>query len=404
MIGKDDSRAERLFAILGEIDPEMPPEATYKAKVSGKKIALAAISGLAAALVLTVGAVGLKNMHGIATTPTEPIVDISTPVLTEPPPSTEPPFSDTVVSEQPADTNETIPEDITDGIGGDEYAWFTLLVKQKFDGIDTGLSALFGGDMWLERKWADGLKDYGEATRLDETANIYSFIKAFDISREDAELFYEYCLDSGDDQLISRQELDIIYSGDEEAIAKTLASDYAIVVKDRIYTPYWLYTHSAEDYKAAGISPEDIKQMASLYDGAFCYLSEVDFEIGKAFYQKLRAYVPDIRFELLERSIALREEISLSVDGVVYDVAWLSSHTIQDYQSAGISIDDIKEVLSLMSPYGYSDEYEWINAAYERMISDMAGENTAEDSIDWDIADDTDPPVDDDIAWEVNDY
>lgn len=403
MIGKDDSRAERLFAILGEIDPQMPSEATYKAKVSGKKIVLAAISGLAAALVLTFGAVGLKNMHGIATTPTEPIVDIRTPVVTEPPPSTEPPLSDTAASEQPADTNETIPEDPIDGIGGDEWAWFTMLVKWKFDGIDTCLWKLRASDMEYQNLIA-GLSNSKEATRLDETANIYSFIKAFDISREEAELVYEYCLDSGDDQLITRQELDIIYSGDEEAITRTLASDYAIVVKDRVYSPYWLYIHSAEDYKAAGISPEDIKQMESIYDGAFCYISEVHYEIGKALYQKLKEYVPDIRFERLERSIAYREEISLSVDGVVYDVAWLSSHTIQDYQSAGISIDGIKEVLSLMSPYGYSDEYEWINAAYERMISDMAGENTAEDSIDWDIADDTDPPVDDDIAWEVNDY
>ena len=116
----------------------------------------------------------------------------------------------------------------------------------------------------------------------DESVNVYSFINALGITKEEAEKAYEYCLDSGDDQLITRQELDIFFSGDEEAIARTLASEYTIVVGDRMYSPYWLYRHSIDDYIAAGITPEEIKKRESLYD-ELGYYSESGIAAGFSF-------------------------------------------------------------------------------------------------------------------------
>lgn len=401
---KDALRAERLFSILGEIDPEMSVGEEQEPKNISLKTGWAAVLGIAAVLALVVGVFGLHSRHGLTTTPipTTPTVDYSTPNVTEPPPAVEPDVSDTAVSDHPEEPDADIMPELFsnngEGTGGDENAMFFSLVKWKFDGIDMCLSDLRErerGEMW-ERKWADSMKDNGEAVRADETVNIYAFIKAFGITKEEAEAAYEYCLDSGDDQLISRAELDILYSGDEEAIARTVASDYAIVVGDKIYSPYWLYLHSVEDYAAAGIDPMEIKRRESLYD-------EFNFsiEVKNAFLAKLRKYVPDIRFERLERRIAY-SNIFVDVNGGegVYDISWLSSHTIQDYRAAGITIDDLKMVLEKMSYYGMSDEYDWINlcygmsdeydwinSCYERMVDDMMGGNIPEDSMAEDVPD-----------------
>ncbi len=53
---------------------------------------------------------------------------------------------------------------------------------------------------------------------------------------------------------------DTMLLDDEKAIARTLASEYTIVVGGRMYTPYRLYRHSIDDYIAAGITPEEVKK------------------------------------------------------------------------------------------------------------------------------------------------
>ena len=145
-------------------------------------------------------------------------------------------------------------------------------------------------------------------------------------------------------------------------------------------SPYWLYRHSIDDYIAAGITPEEIKKRESLYD-ELGYYSESGIAAGKAFLSKLKKYVPDIRFERLERQFAYGD-ISVTVNGGEYDVFWLSSHTIQDFEEIGITIDDLKIVLEKMSPYGMTNQYEWIESCYQRMIDNMAGAGIPEDDMD----------------------
>lgn len=379
--GKDDARAERLFAILGEIDPEMSAGDTNKSKKITPKTVWTAALGIAAAIALTVGIFNLRNRSGLEITPTTP-TDNYTPIVTDTPPTTEPIVSDTTVSETQKPDEDIMPELIPldgEGIGGDEFAPFFYPLEYKFAGIDKSLHDL-RKDVDLE-EWVDTLPlDDENGVRPDENVNVYSFIKAFNITKEEAEKAYEYCLDSGDNQLITRQELDVFFSGDEEAIARTLASEYTIVVGDRMYSPYWLYRHSIDDYIAAGITPEEIKKRESLYD-ELDYYSESGIAAGKAFLSKLKKYVPDIRFERLERQLAYGD-ISVTVNGAEYDVFWLSSHTIQDFEEVGITTDNLKTVLEKMSPYGMTNQYEWIESCYKRMIDNMAGAGIPEDEMD----------------------
>lgn len=383
MSGNDDVRAERLFAILGEIDPEMSAGDTNKSKKITPKTVWMAALGIAAAIALTVGIFNQRNRSGLKITPTAPTDDY-TPIVTDTPPTTEPIVSDTTASETQEPDEDIMPElPILSGedIGGDEYGWFFYPEKQKFSGIDKSLHDM-RKDVDIQ-EWVNTIPlpfDDENGVSPDESVNVYSFINALGITKEEAEKAYEYCLDSGDDQLITRQELDIFFSGDEEAIARTLASEYTIVVGDRMYSPYWLYRHSIDDYIAAGITPEEIKKRESLYD-ELGYYSESGIAAGKAFLSKLKKYVPDIRFERLERQLAYGD-ISVTVNGGEYDVFWLSSHTIQDFEEIGITIDDLKIVLEKMSPYGMTNQYEWIESCYQRMIDNMAGAGIPEDDMD----------------------
>ncbi len=388
MSGKDDARAERLFAILGEIDPEMSAGDTNKSqKITPKTVWMAAL-GIAAAIALIVGIFNLRNRSGLEITPTAPTDDYAQ-IVTDTQQTTEPIVSDTTVSETQKPDEDVMPElPILSGedIGGDEYGWFFYPEKQVFTGIDTCLSNL-RKDIDIQ-KWVNTIPlpfDDENGVRPDESVNVYSFIKAFGITKEEAEKAYEYCLDSGDDQLISRHDLDVFFSGDEEAIARTLASEYTIVVGDRMYSPYWLYRHSIDDYITAGITPEEIKERENLYDEVN-YYTEAGIAAGKAFLSKLKKYVPDIRFERLERQLAYGD-ISVTVNGAEYDVFWLSSHTIQNFEEVGITIDDLKTVLEMMSPYGMTNQYEWIDSCYQRMMDDMSGAGIPEDDMD-DCADD----------------
>ncbi len=388
MSGKDDARAERLFAILGEIDPEMSAGDTNKSqKITPKTVWMAAL-GIAAAIALIVGIFNLRNRSGLEITPTAPTDDYAQ-IVTDTQQTTEPIVSDTTVSETQKPDEDVMPElPILSGedIGGDEYGWFFYPEKQVFTGIDTCLSNL-RKDIDIQ-KWVNTIPlpfDDENGVRPDESVNVYSFIKAFGITKEEAEKAYEYCLDSGDDQLISRHDLDVFFSGDEEAIARTLASEYTIVVGDRMYSPYWLYRHSIDDYITAGITPEEIKERENLYDEVN-YYTEAGIAAGKAFLSKLKKYVPDIRFERLERQLAYGD-ISVTVNGAEYDVFWLSSHNIQDFEEVGITIDNLKIVLEKMSPYGMTNQYEWIDSCYQRMIDNMSGAGIPEDDMD-DCADD----------------
>lgn len=170
-----------------------------------------------------------------------------------------------------------------EGTGGDENDGYYLPGNHILNGIPVELMRLRDSDevhKWTEK---DKLSSRSEVpTSIKDYVNLYSFIIEFNITREEAETALEYYLN---DNYITYADLDIIFSGDVELITKTFANDLSIVVGDRIYTPEWLYTHSIEEYRAAGITAEDILSRVDSYR----YILFTD-EARQAFSEKLSAY------------------------------------------------------------------------------------------------------------------
>ena len=174
-----------------------------------------------------------------------------------------------------------------EGTGGDENDGFYLPCNYILNNIPVELMKLRDSNevnKWLEK---DKLSSRSEApSSIKDYVNIYSFITEFNITREEAETALEYYLNTPEEfEHITYEHLDIIFSGNVELITKTFASEYSIVIGDRIYTPEWLYTHSIEEYKAAGITAEDILSRVKLYSSIF-----FTDEARQAFSEKLSAY------------------------------------------------------------------------------------------------------------------
>lgn len=211
---------------------------------------------------------------------------------------------------------------ILEGTGGDQYANYYLPCNFILDDIPVELMNL--RDSVEVTKW---LKKDKLSTRptvpssIKDYVNIYSFITDFNISREEAETALEYYLNTPEEFVhIEYRDLDIIYSGDIELITKTYASEYSIVVGDKIYSPEWVYTHSAEDYKTAGITAEDILSRVDSY-------SRILFtdEARLAFSEKLSAYTGEqvvikaVLFQEKEEVYDIQDDVPEDVADDVYD-------------------------------------------------------------------------------------
>lgn len=122
-----------------------------------------------------------------------------------------------------------------------------------------------------------------EKTKLGDYQNLYSFITAFDITKDEAETALAPYINGG---MMTSEQVDILFSGSEEAVTNEFASEYSVVVGENAYCPNWLYINTIDDYIAAGINAEAVKEKAPLYsDFAF---SE---EARKAFSEKLSEFI-----------------------------------------------------------------------------------------------------------------
>ncbi len=52
---------------------------------------------------------------------------------------------------------------------------------------------------------------------------------------------------------------------DDVQIMTIFAQDHGVAVGDITYSPAWIYEHTAEDYKSAGITPQDIRELIDYY-------------------------------------------------------------------------------------------------------------------------------------------
>lgn len=139
--------------------------------------------------------------------------------------------------------------------------------KDNLDDIPdslTDLAAKEEVEAWL----AAFDKEPGQYHKLSEYANIYSFIITFNIPDEEVESalgrrMLEGWVDNG--LLTTKEDLEVLFSHDEAAVAKQFASEYSIVTDDCIYSPAWIYYHTVSDWNNAGITKEMIREKLAAY-------------------------------------------------------------------------------------------------------------------------------------------
>ena len=166
---------------------------------------------------------------------------------------------------------------------GDMNVDFWEPCNMMFGGVPGSLMSLRAG----VSEWIDSFPKISSYAPSDifEYPTIYSFIAHFNITNEEAkEALGSYV----DDGAISPEQLDMICSGDVEQMTREFASEYAIVIGEKIYCPHWLYIHSFEEYKAAGITADMILEKAPL----FSHFTFTD-EARAAFSDKLSSYTDE---------------------------------------------------------------------------------------------------------------
>lgn len=138
----------------------------------------------------------------------------------------------------------------------------------------------------------------GFDTSIEDFTNLYTYMNYFNISGEEmCELMKKSNAAQNWDNAVydgieapsepyTEEDMEVLLSGDITAITAHFTSPYSIVIGEKIYSPEWVYFHTAEDYEAVGITPEMLAEKAELY-------SDAGFEepAKTAFEKKLSDYI-----------------------------------------------------------------------------------------------------------------
>ncbi|MCM1523534.1 MAG: hypothetical protein NC120_03655 [Ruminococcus sp.] len=147
---------------------------------------------------------------------------------------------------------------------GDLNADFYSTVNLKLGYIDMSFVDFVGVDEF--ENWLNNTSSsLSELTSVGEVANLYSFIKHFDVPSDFVrENLVNMRNGSADD--FSDEEIDLIVSDDDEAVARHFAADTAILKGSNIYSLKWVYYHTPADYAANGITVEELETALPMFD------------------------------------------------------------------------------------------------------------------------------------------
>lgn len=120
--------------------------------------------------------------------------------------------------------------------------------------IEGSVSSLLDKEEY--QAWCDTFEHYDKGGKRNKyDYNLYTLIHEFSIPREKieeicrfhAELFPE-------DEYLTKEQLDVLYTGTEVEVYQYFANPYAVLVGKEAYPPKWLVEHTAEEYAAEGIT------------------------------------------------------------------------------------------------------------------------------------------------------
>ena len=197
--------------------------------------------------------------------------------------------------------------------GGDFNMDFYATTDLRLGYIPMELMSLAGtenAEAWLNEHTSSG----GVYTAVDEAANLYSFMLYFDIPEETVREYLIRTRGIGDPiDDCSDEDIDLLMSATPEEIAEHFASPYAIRKGKNLYSLCWIYLHSAADYRAAGITREEIREKMPLFD---------EFgmtEIARAALNyKLQAYIDGSVTALANPGYAVGGDDEMPIEGSAY--------------------------------------------------------------------------------------
>lgn len=111
-------------------------------------------------------------------------------------------------------------------------------------------------DMWINQFQSKG------GIRPNHEYNLYTFVKEFNVPRSVLEEFWEKELDFHGEQTSgfpTPEQIDVIYNGTEYDVYCAFAWDSTVIVDNSFYAIGWLADHTAEDYRAEGITAEKLQ-------------------------------------------------------------------------------------------------------------------------------------------------
>ena len=258
--------------------------------------------GVAAAAFLIIGAAVLLIMNwdkiavsgndrpGVITTVSEPVVTSDSTI-------TEPDKYDPFLYYSDMDMPEPFAQpEITEFYYGGTDGWhdeFYNLWKNDFYMIDDYLQKYVGEERAMEvisgykaEQLADNQAGNITRYRIDDTQNWYRFAMDTGLTANDVRRARQMADENWSESPASMVQEDIFVTfGSKEKIAENNKTEYCISVGEYVFSPRWLYYHTTEDYKAAGITPRMINDMLEKYKT----LGLTD-EAWAAFSAKLQEY------------------------------------------------------------------------------------------------------------------
>ena len=201
------------------------------------------------------------------------------------------PEESTEEKEEPVDWDDITPSDFdvmpSNTNGGDQNHIIYSTVNGKLNYIDMKFVHLIGGSEVLEPWLYERSSSGGVYTAIDEAANLYSFIRYFDVPDETVREIL-VGLRNGREDDFTDEEIDLILSDDTEAVAAHFASETAIRKGDNLYSLYWIYSHPISDYISNGITAADVESRVPYYNAA-----PMSLEAKAAMKGKIEAYVSE---------------------------------------------------------------------------------------------------------------
>lgn len=158
--------------------------------------------------------------------------------------------------------------------------YYSSLTIMPFETIPGDSIDKIGADKFNE--WLESFDRYKLTTDIGDKINIYTFIRDFDI---DDEAIRNYC-NQPYNSVLTEEQKEALLSRDKNRIAEAFVSETAHYHDGNIYTIEWYYKNPVEEYKATGVTYEELKEKYSKAMDWFQFTRPA----RKIFEQKLEKY------------------------------------------------------------------------------------------------------------------